>query len=90
MSYQGLLNNLEFVEMQASHQSDVEALIVAAMNEDEGEWARQTFDFHFACLKVGIDSTRQFYIACADDVIIGIVGLHHPRWGPEENVWLSW
>lgn len=76
--------------MQASHQSEVEVLIAEAMNDDEGRWAKQTFDFHFTCVEKGIDSSRQFYIALLDSIIIGIVGLHQYRWGPEENVWLSW
>jgi len=60
------------------------------MNENEGRWVRQTFDFHFDCLEKGIDSSRQFYIALLDSTIVGIIGLHHSRWGPDENVWLSW
>jgi len=78
------------IEMQASQQADVEAVIAAAMNADEARWAKQTFDFHFACHRHGIDSTRQFYVACVENDIIGVAGLHQYRWGPEENIWLSW
>lgn len=80
----------DFVEMQASQQAEVTDLITAAMNADEGKWAQQTFDFHFACLEKGMDSSRQFYIARSGEVIAGVVGLHQYRWGPAENVWLSW
>jgi GNAT superfamily N-acetyltransferase len=80
----------EYIEMKSQHQPQVEGLIIAAMNEEEGRWARRTFDFHFACLRQGIDSCREFYLASLDSEIVGIVGLHQYRWGPEENVWLSW
>lgn len=81
---------LEITEMQSADQREVVNLISAAMNDKEGRWAKQTFDFHFNCQQQGTDSTRSFYVALTDDTIVGIVGLHQYRWGPEENVWLSW
>jgi ribosomal protein S18 acetylase RimI-like enzyme len=84
------MDNIEYIEMQPEYRQQVEELITAAMNEDEGRWASKTFDFHFDCLQKGIDSTRQFYIALINKRVIGVVGLHQYRWGPEENIWLSW
>ncbi len=78
------------IEMQENQQAGVVALVEAAMNAEEAKWAQQTFNFHFACCKQGIDSTRKFYVARIEDVIVGVAGLHRYRWGPEENVWLSW
>ena len=83
-------NLLRLVEMQSSDQVDVIALITAAMDDEEAAWAQQTFEFHFSCQQKGIDSTRQFHAAWLGDVLAGIVGLHRYRWGPAENVWLSW
>lgn len=80
----------ELSVMLKTDQTEVVQLISAAMNPDEAKWARQTFDFHFSCQNLGTDSTRQFYVAKLEKVVIGVVGLHQYRWGPDENVWLSW
>ncbi len=84
----------DFNEMSASDQVDVLGLIGRAMNLDELEYARQTFDFHFACLsakgKFAVESNRIFYIAKHHTEIKGVIGLHQYRWGPSENIWLSW
>ena len=82
--------NPQYIKMESHHQPQVEDLITAAMNKDEGRWAKQTFDFHFACVAQGIDSSREFNVALLNGEVIGIVGLHHYRWGPEQNIWLSW
>ncbi len=88
------MNPLEFVEMTADDQVAVQALIGRAMNPDELEFARQTFDFHFACLSAKsdtpLDSMRSFYLAKNGSKINGVIGLHRYRWGPSENIWLSW
>ena len=65
-------------------------LIAAAMNADEGAWAKETFDFYFACEQHGMNCGREYYVYKEDDVLIGLVGLHHYLWGPAGNVWLSW
>ncbi|MBN2183657.1 MAG: GNAT family N-acetyltransferase [Sedimentisphaerales bacterium] len=65
-------------------------LINAAMNEDEADWARETFELYFKSRKQGIDSGREYYLWRDDGKIYGLVGLHRYVWGPGENVWLSW
>ncbi|MFH1719552.1 MAG: GNAT family N-acetyltransferase [Planctomycetota bacterium] len=65
-------------------------LVSTAMNADEGQWARKTMEFYFACKKHGIDSGREYYLWRDGGEICGLVGLHRYIWGPEENVWLSW
>ena len=84
----------EFVEMRDADLADVLALIGRAMNPEESEYAKHTFDFHFSCQSaksdVPIDSKRAFYLARHEATIKGVIGLHHYRWGPLDNVWLSW
>ena len=65
-------------------------LIANAMNAEEAEWAGQTLDFYFACLAKGLDPAREYFVIQPEQKLIGIVGLHYYRWGPPENVWLSW
>lgn len=65
-------------------------LIELAMNKDESKWAQNTFDFCFQCEKANIDSAREYYTAWLASELCGLVGLHHYRWGPDLNVWLSW
>ena len=78
--------------LQRSDRDAVVSLIAAAMDEDEARWAAQTLDFHFHCTEQGIDSMRRMYAArgAERETLLGIVGLHQYRWGPEQNVWLSW
>jgi len=65
-------------------------LIRRAMDDDEARQARQTFRFHFACRRHGLDDGRAYYVLDADATICGLAGLHHYHWGPPENVWLAW
>ncbi len=65
-------------------------IISAAMNVDEGRWAKETFNFYFNCQQHGMNSGREYYVFKDDDKLIGLVGLHHYVWGPAENIWLSW
>ncbi|MGD8784228.1 MAG: GNAT family N-acetyltransferase [Thioalkalispiraceae bacterium] len=90
MGKQQQTNAWEYIVMLPQHQQAVVSVITAAMNSDEAEWAKQTFDFHFSCLAQGINSAREFYLAKFNEEIAGITGLHRYRWGPVENVWLSW
>jgi len=82
--------SLQLVLMQVEHQPSVVELIGRAMDDQEAAWAKQTFDFHFSCQQQDIDSKRRFYIAIRSENIAGIVGLHEYRWGPPQNIWLSW
>ena len=65
-------------------------LISIAMNKDEAQRARETFDYYFKSNQAGIDSGREYYILRDREKIIGLAGLHRYVWGPKENVWLSW
>lgn len=65
-------------------------LISTAMNIEEGNQARATFDRHFECKRLGIDDGRTYQVLLLDDIVKGISGLHHYSWGPRENVWLAW
>ncbi len=74
-------------------ETDIDAaasLVGRAMNADEGRWARRTMGFHFGCRSHGIDDGRTYFVRRQHDRIVGLVGLHHTVWGPEENVWLAW
>ena len=66
------------------------ALVSRAMNPTEARWARKTMQYHFDCLKHGIDDGRAYYVWQRAERLCGLVGLHHYHWGPEQNVWLSW
>jgi len=65
-------------------------LIRNSMNDNEGNWARATMDFHFNCSAQGIDDGRDYYLWWDKNQLHGIVGLHRYIWGPPENVWLAW
>jgi GNAT superfamily N-acetyltransferase len=74
-------------------QSDIDAaasLVRRAMNADEGRWAARTMQFHFGCTAHGLDDGRKYFVRRHGGAIVGLVGLHHAVWGPEENVWLAW
>ena len=76
--------------MLASQTEAVVDLIASAMNRDEAAWARQTLAFYFDCLSKHIDPAREYFVMPVKQQLVGIVGLHHYRWGPPQNVWLSW
>lgn len=81
------------VTLEPMSEGDVEeavSLISAAMNENEADWAQETFEFYFACEKHGLESGREYYVWRRSGEVCGLVGLHRYRWGPRENVWLSW
>lgn len=81
------------IDMNPMQAQDVEtavSLIAAAMNPDEARWARETFEFYFGCLANEIDPARHYFTARSQTTLCGLVGLHHYRWGPAENIWLSW
>jgi len=81
------------IDMSPMQVQDVETainLIAAAMNSDEARWARETFEFYFSCLDKEIDPARHYFTARKQTILCGLVGLHHYRWGPQGNVWLSW
>ncbi len=81
------------IQLEAMTEEDVDealVLVSTATNEDEGRWARDTMDFHFECLKHGLDDGREYFVWRQDCKVSGLVGLHHYSWGPEENVWLGW
>jgi len=66
------------------------ALVSRAMNADEGRWAARTMQFHFDCRAHGLDDGRSYFVRRQGEALVGLVGLHHAVWGPEENVWLAW
>lgn len=81
--------------MHARNLSESDSLLVVdliskAMNQDEGRWASETLNRHFALRKLGIDDGRLYTVFELDNIIAGISGLHHYEWGPTENVWLGW
>ncbi|MEJ2397083.1 MAG: GNAT family N-acetyltransferase [Gammaproteobacteria bacterium] len=76
--------------MQEKDIGPVCELIARAMNEAEADWARRTFEKHFACQTHGLDDGRQYYTCHAKTDVLAICGLHHYAWGPDDNVWLAW
>jgi GNAT superfamily N-acetyltransferase len=80
--------NLE--PMLVSQSEAVIDLIARAMNADEAIWARQTLAFYFDCMAKKLNPGREYFVIRDQHLLIGIVGLHHYRWGPPQNVWLSW
>ncbi len=79
--------------LEAMGEADIEAaagLVARAMNADEGRWAARTMQFHFGCQAHGLDDGRVYYVSKHDSAVVGLVGLHHVIWGPEQNVWLAW
>ena len=76
--------------MQPPDMDSTAALVARAMNPDEGQYARKTFEHHFACRHHGIDDGRTLFVLTRGSEVLGIVGLHSQPWGPPENVWLSW
>ncbi len=74
-------------------EGDIEAaagLVARAMNPDEGRWAARTMRFHFGCQAHDLDDGRMYHVFKQGGVIVGLVGLHHVIWGPEQNIWLAW
>lgn len=79
--------------LRPMEESDIDAvfrLVSNAMNEDEGNQARETLEFHFACRRYGMDDGRTYFVLPDENGVFGIVGLHRYLWGPPENVWLAW
>ncbi len=81
----GVLNPMGEGDIEAAA-----ALVARAMNVDEGRWAARTMRFHYGCQTHGLDDGRSYFVRWQGDAIVGLVGLHHAVWGPEENVWLAW
>jgi ribosomal protein S18 acetylase RimI-like enzyme len=81
----GRLDPMQEIDIDAAA-----ALVGRAMNLDEGRWARRTMGFHFGCKGHRLDDGRSYFVWRRNDRIVGLVGLHHTVWGPEENVWLAW
>lgn len=79
--------------LEPMSEGDIEAatgLVARAMNADEGRWAVRTMQFHFGSQAHGLDDGRMYYVFKQGGLIVGLVGLHHVIWGPEQNVWLAW
>jgi GNAT superfamily N-acetyltransferase len=79
--------------LESMREADIEVaagLVARAMNADEGRWAKRTMGFHFGCREHGIEDGRSYFVWRQDEVVVGLVGLHHTIWGPEKNVWLAW
>lgn len=66
------------------------SLIERAMNPKEAKYAQTAFERHFAMRDVGSHDGRYYFLAWNAGELVGITGLHHWAWGPEENVWLGW
>lgn len=82
--------NLTIRELYPEMTAAAASLIGAAMNPDEGAWARLTIERHFALQSHGLEDGRHYFALLVDGKLAGISGLHHYEWGPEENVWLGW
>jgi ribosomal protein S18 acetylase RimI-like enzyme len=81
------------IHLQPMEEKDVEEatrLISRALNQAEGEWAAQTFRFHFDCRRHNLPDGRDYLVWKPDGTLRGLTGLHHDLWGPAENVWLAW
>lgn len=76
--------------MESAETEQAVSLVTLAMNPEQGEYARRTFERHFSLKSSGIDDGRAYYVLYDEGAIIGITGLHHWSWGPPENVWLGW
>jgi GNAT superfamily N-acetyltransferase len=79
--------------LEPMSEEDIEVaagLVARAMNADEGRWAARTMHFHFGCQAHGLDDGRMYYAFKQGGRIVGLAGLHHVIWGPEQNVWLAW
>jgi len=81
---------IELISMDGADIDAAAALVARAMNPDEGRWAARTMRFHFGCQAHNLDDGRAYYAWKPNGTIRGLAGLHHPVWGPEENVWLAW
>jgi GNAT superfamily N-acetyltransferase len=46
--------------------------------------------FHFDCSRHGLADGRAYFLWWQSGQVVGLVGLHHTIWGPDENVWLAW
>jgi len=84
------LRDIELKLMTEQDIAEAVRLISTAMNPDEGRWAEKTMLFHFGCLNNGLQDGRDYFVWRNDGRILGIVGLHHYIWGPEDTVWLAW
>jgi GNAT superfamily N-acetyltransferase len=84
------MSNGKLDPMDAADIDAVVSLVTRAMNADEGRWARRTMEFHFGCRNHALDDGRSYFVWRRDGRIVGLVGLHHTIWGPEQNVWLAW
>jgi ribosomal protein S18 acetylase RimI-like enzyme len=81
---------MKFQELRPEMAAAAAVLIGEAMNPDEGTWARVTIERHFGLRAKGIEDGRQYFVLLANETLVGITGLHHYEWGPDENVWLGW
>jgi ribosomal protein S18 acetylase RimI-like enzyme len=84
------MQTIDITKMEKAAINDAVELITVAMNKDEGQWAKNTMEFHFNSLEQGMDDGRDYYLWWKEKKAKGIVGLHRYIWGPPENVWLAW
>lgn len=54
------------------------------------ERARRTISKHFESKGQGDSDGRTYDVAIVDSKVVGIGGLHHLEWGPDDVVWLGW
>ncbi|HOP40540.1 MAG TPA: GNAT family N-acetyltransferase [Geobacteraceae bacterium] len=80
----------ELIDLAPEMADEAATLIGEAMNADEKAWARATIERHFAMRAKGLDDGRRYFALPANGAVVGITGLHHYEWGPDENVWLGW
>ena len=81
---------MKFLELRPEMAAAAAALIGEAMNPDEGTWAQVTIERHFGLRAKGFEDGRKYFALLVDETLVGITGLHHYEWGPDENVWLGW
>ncbi len=77
-------------KMQEGDSDRVVEIITQAMNEEEGLWARKSFDFHGFCKEHGKEKEdgRTYYVARADGKTVGVTGFYLNMWGPDNVAWL--
>lgn len=80
----------KFQEMQKDDIEPAARFITAAMNPQQGRYSRKCFQDHFHGKAAGLDDGRTYLLFRSGEQILGLSGLHHYQWGPDENVWLGW
>ena len=81
---------ITFREITPDDLDQVVDLITASAYKEYGERARMTLEKHYTRLAHNDDDGRLYWVATKEDTIVGICGLHHYEWGPQDVVWSGW